>query len=175
LQFNCNGVRNSLSELNSFLHENGVKVACLQETPLSAKTKDPSFPDFNLLRRDRLVGNGGGITILIHLSVSFYLIDTSALTQGDDVMELLGIFAKINGSPINIFNMYIPPASSCPPLYKPNIRPILGFSDSDVIVMGDLNAHHGAWHASSSCLRGDDLLSDIEDSNLCVLNGDTPM
>ena len=112
LQYNCNGVRNSLSELNNFLHENGVKVACLQETRLAAKIKDPSFPDYNLLRRDRPVGNGGGIAILIHHSVSFCPIDTSALTQGDDVMELLGISAKINGSPIIIFNIYIPPASS---------------------------------------------------------------
>jgi hypothetical protein len=94
---------------------------------LSAKVKDPSFPDFNLLRRDRPVGNGDGIAILIHHSVSFYPIDTLALTQGDDVIELLGISAKMNGSPINIFNMYIPPASSCPPLYKPNIRPIWDF------------------------------------------------
>jgi hypothetical protein len=40
--------------------------------------------------------------------------------------------------------------------------------------MGDLNAHHGAWYASSNCPRGDNLLSDIEDITLCVLNSDTP-
>jgi hypothetical protein len=89
-------------------------------------------------------------------------------------MELLGISASVNKSPMNIFNIYLPPASSCPPLYKPDLEPLLCFSDSDTIIMGDLNAHHGSWYASSSCSRGEAFSDSIENSALCVLNTDTP-
>jgi hypothetical protein len=40
--------------------------------------------------------------------------------------------------------------------------------------MGDLNAHHAAWFATSSSGRGDDIIETIENSALCVLNTDTP-
>ena len=174
LQFNCNGVKNSLTEINSFLHQHKVKIACLQETRLSAKDKDPSFLNYSLLRKERPVGNGGGLAILIHHSVGFSQIDTSAITQGDNVIELLGITATINGSPINIFNIYLPPASSCPRLYKPNFTSLLDFSDSDTVILGDVNAHNGAWFATSACDRGDSLASAIENSALCILNTDSP-
>jgi hypothetical protein len=80
------------------------------------------------------------VAILIHHSVNFSPIDVSAITQGDGVMELLGVSASINGSPINIFNLYVPPASSCPPAYKLDLNPLLSFSDNDTIIMGDMNA-----------------------------------
>jgi hypothetical protein len=113
LQFNVNGIKNSLTEINSFLHDNQIKVACLQETRLSANAKNPSIPNYTVLRKDCLVGNGGGIAILVHHSVSFFPIDLSDLYRGDDIIEIQGVTATINNSPINIFNLYIPPSSSC--------------------------------------------------------------
>jgi exonuclease III len=169
-----NGVKNSMTELNSFLHENGVKTACLQETRLSAKAKKQSFLNYSVLRKDRPVGNDGGIAILVHHSISCIPIDLSDVCRGDDVIELQGIMVTVNGSPINIFNLYIPPSSSCPPAYKPSLITLFDFSDSDTIVMGDFNAHHEAWFASSICSRGDAFIEEIENSNFCVLNSDTP-
>ena len=174
LQLNINGVKNSLAELNCFLQVNRIRIACIQETRLSEKSKDPSFPDYTILRKDRPVGNGGGIAILVHHSVCYTPIDTSTITQGDNTMEILGISASVNKSPMNIFNVYLPPASSCPPLYKPDLEPLLRFSDCDTIIMGDLNAHHGSWYASSTCSRGEIFSDSIENSALCVLNTDTP-
>jgi exonuclease III len=144
LQFNVNGLKNSLMELNSFLHIHKVKIACIQETRLSAKSKDPSFPEYTLLRRDCPVGNGGGVAILIHQSVSFSPLDVSAITQGDNVIELLGVLASINGSLVNVFNVYVPSASSCPSTYKLDLNSLLSFSDSNTVIMGDMNAHQAA-------------------------------
>jgi hypothetical protein len=174
LQFNVNGIKNSLTELNNFLHENQIKVACLQETRLSAKVKTPAFPGYAVLRKDRQVGNGGGIAILVHHSISYSPLDTSDISRGDGVMELQGITATINGIPLNIFNVYLPPSSSCPPLYKPSLNPLLNFSDADSIIMGDMNAHHEDWYASSTCARGEAFSEDIDSSLFCVLNLDMP-
>jgi hypothetical protein len=138
------------------------------------RQKNTSFPDYLVLRKDRPVGNGGGIAILVHHPISYIPIDLSDVCRGDDVMELQGITATINGSPIDIFNLYIPPSSSCPPAYKLSLIPLFGFSDLDTIVMGDFNAHHGAWFAASTCSRGDAFIEEIENSNLCISNSDTP-
>jgi hypothetical protein len=89
-------------------------------------------------------------------------------------MELQGVTATINRSPINVFNLYLPPASSCPPHYKPNLNPLFGHSDSDAIIMGDLNTLHGAWFVSSTCPRGEAIIDDVESSSFCVINTDTP-
>jgi hypothetical protein len=96
LQFNCNGVKNSLAELNNFLQVHKIKVACLQETRLSDKAKDPKFPGYTLLRKDRPVGNGGGVAILVHHSINFIPLDTSTLLPGDAIVELQGISTTIN-------------------------------------------------------------------------------
>jgi hypothetical protein len=98
----------------------------------------------------------------------------SVISQGDDVMELQGITATLNGSPINVFYLYLPPASSCPPQYKPNLDPLLKFSDADAVVLGDFSAHHGVWFTSSACFRGDAVIEAIENSPLCILNSETP-
>jgi hypothetical protein len=81
---------------------------------------------------------------LIKHSVAFTPIDVSAIFKGDGVIKLLGVTAMINGSPIFIFNVYIPPSSSCPAQYKPDLTPLLSYSDSDMIILGDVNAHSGA-------------------------------
>jgi hypothetical protein len=87
---------------------------------------------------------------------------------------LIGATVAINNSPLNVFSVYLPLASSCPALYKPSWGPLFGYSDSDTIIMGDVNAHHGAWFATSTCPRGGDLVSAIDNSELCILNSNTP-
>jgi hypothetical protein len=161
LQFNGNGIRNSPTEINNFLQTSKVKVACIQETRLTSTAKSPSFPDYSFLRKDRPVGRRGGLAILIHNSVLYTPLDTTVITQNDASLELLAITATINGSPINIFNIYIPPSSSCPPLYQPNFDAILNFSDADSIFLGNFNAHSVAWFSATSssqdAVRGDNL------------------
>ena len=66
LQLNVNGLQNTRAELIDFLSQRLIKVACLQETKLSPRSKPLSFPGFAFIRRDRPVGGGGGLAILVH-------------------------------------------------------------------------------------------------------------
>jgi hypothetical protein len=50
-QLNVNSVKNSLAKLNCFLQNNKIRIACLQETRLSAKSKDPSFPNYMVFEK----------------------------------------------------------------------------------------------------------------------------
>jgi hypothetical protein len=86
LQFKCNGILSSKSELKNFLVNNHVKVAALQEKKLNLKSKSPKFKDFDLIHKDRLTGGrGGGLAFLIHHSVRFTDLDSSALLPPADM------------------------------------------------------------------------------------------
>jgi exonuclease III len=85
--------------------------------------------------------------------------------------EVQAIKATINGSDLVVFNVYLPSASSCPQTYRPDLSPILNFSDEDVLVMGDLNAHHEAWDFTLADSWGGRTISDgFELSPLVILN-----
>ena len=168
LQFNCNGIFKAKAELLNFLNKYQVKVACIQETKLTQRSKSPLFQNYNVIRKDRPRGGGGGLAILVHHTVRFTDIDTSFM-QNDLTLEIMGIQASINNTEINIFNVYIPPASSCPPGYTSDLSPILSYSDSDTFILGDLNAHHESWSTLSD-IRGATFIDQIENSSFVFLN-----
>jgi hypothetical protein len=71
LQWNCNGIRNSSTELNDFIRSHHIKIICLQETKLKASAKCPTFPDYTVLRKDRQVG--GGEVLLSSYTIRFLI------------------------------------------------------------------------------------------------------
>jgi hypothetical protein len=48
------------------------------------------------------------------------------------------------------------------------------YSDEDILVCGDLNAHHGRWDASLSSSWVETIADQLEASPLIILNQDTP-
>ena len=171
MQFNCDGINTMLVEIQCFLKDNGIKVACLQETKLRHESNTPKFPGYNVLRRDRPRNDGGGgLAILVHETVQFLPIDCSF--NNDPHIKLQGISAIINGSSVDVFNLYIPPNSSpfLPPGYTPSITSLLNQSDGDAIICGDFNAHHVAWFSHRNDARGISLLDEISNSTFVPIN-----
>jgi hypothetical protein len=163
-------------ETNSTMKLMSVKVACLQETKLSARSKQSNFPDYTHVRKDRPAGGGGGLVILIHHSVSFTHIDVSALTDFDLSLELLAVCIEIGSFKLDVYNVYLPPASSCPTGHRTVFTTLFASPSNDALILGDFNAHHASWYSpcDPSDLRGDQLASVLDSSNLCILNSDTP-
>ena len=172
---NVNGIQNSAAELLDFMIAHSVKVACIQETKLSARSRTPSFPDYAVIRRDRPTGGGGGLMILVQHDVKFSHIDTSSLTNQDPTLEILGVTVTFNGSDLDILNLYIPPISSCPPGYSPNFPSLLDLPTNDALFFGDFNAHHSSWYSprDPSDPRGDLLASALDSSTFAPLNCDS--
>ena len=71
LQWNANGIGNKQMELGIFLEAHDVKVAVIQESKLTAKSRSPNIQNYTLVRQDRHQGPGGGLLFFIHNSVSF--------------------------------------------------------------------------------------------------------
>ena len=165
LQFNCNGIMGKVTEIQKWLKENDIKIACLQETKLGEKSKLSDFPEYTIVRQDRKSNKGGGLMILVHISILFSKLPDP---RKDPHIEYLGI--KVDN--INIINMYIPPASSCSQGYKANIETYIPIDDA--IIVGDINAHDALWHSPLQDTRGTEISETIGSSMLGVLNQDTP-
>ena len=165
-------IGNKLSELERFLEKHNVKVAAIQESKLTSKSRNPSFKNFTTVRRDRPLGQGGGLLIFIHKSINFYRQPQSPETLSDLQLEELTISAKLGNTELSISNIYIPPTSSCTAEYQPSIDHLM--TTPDTLVLGDFNAHHSSCHATSTDTRGKNLADAICNTDFGILNWDTP-
>ena len=125
LQWNANGIGNKQTELSIFLEAYNVKVAAIQESKLTAKSRSPNIQYYTLVRQDRRQGPCGGLLFLIHNSVSFTRKPLSTTSKNDPHLEELTISIAMGNTELLITNMYIPPASSCNGRYSPPIDHLL--------------------------------------------------
>ena len=125
LQFNANEIGNRLTELGVVLERNKVKVAVIQESKLSPKSKNPCIRNDTTVRKDHPHGHGGGLLVFIHESIPFSKQPSSPEAISDPHMEELTIKADIGNTKLIISNIYIPPASSCSNWYQSSIEHLL--------------------------------------------------
>ena len=71
LQLNANGIGNKLTELGVVMENNKVKVAVIQESKLTPKSKNTCIQNYTTVRKDRPHGMAGGLLIFIHRSANF--------------------------------------------------------------------------------------------------------
>ena len=137
------------------------------------------FPNYQTLRRDRPGDRGGGGLIsLIHHSISYTELTTDHLFPGDSIIEHQGFTITHNHNTLNIYNIYIPPTSCCPPGYRPDLNNFLSTHDDDTLIVGDFNAHHPYWYSRTeddqAASRGIAFAEALDSGNLAVLNLDLP-
>ena len=130
------------------------------------------FPLFALIARVMLVG-GGGLLALISRQIPFTH-TTRAIVSSlppDNVREVQTLSILLGKDEYNLTNVYLPPVSSCPPSYVPELAGLVSSTRS--LILGDFNAHDPAWLSSQSTdVRATILLDQLED--MVVLNGDEP-
>ena len=172
LQLNANGIWNKLTELGVVLERYKVKVAVIQESKLSPKSKNPCIQNYTTVREDRSHGQGGGLLIFIHRSITFSRQPLSPESLSDPHLEELSIKAELGNTKLIISNVYIPPASSCSNGYHSSIEHLL--TTPDTLILGDFNAHHPSWYSRSTDTRGRKMADSINGSDYGILNWDSP-
>ena len=148
------------------MHKHDIKIAAIQETKLDANCKLPTFHNYTIIRKDRS-NTGGGLALLVHSSVRFRELDIRN-HLGDTTTECQGISTDTANGPLNIYNIYIPPRSSCPNGFIPSISHLLLNEDS--LILGDLNAHDDLWNSSINDERGQAIADEISNSEFGVIN-----
>ena len=87
-------------------------MAVIQESKLSPKSKNPCIRNYTTVCKDRPNGQGVGLLIFNHRSISFSKQPSSPETLSDAHLEELSIKAKLGHTKLIISNVYIPPSSS---------------------------------------------------------------
>ena len=108
LQFNANRIGHKLTELGVVMENNKVKVAVIQKSKLTPKSKNPCIQYYTTVRKDRPHGQGGGLLIFIHRSVTFSKQPSSAESLFDPHLEELAIEPEIGNTKLIISNINIP-------------------------------------------------------------------
>ena len=108
LQWKANGIGNKQTELSIFLEAHNVKVAAIQESKLTAKSRSPKIQNYTLVQQDRRQGPGGGLLFFIHNSVSFICKSLSITANNDLHLEELTVSIAMDNTELLITNMYTP-------------------------------------------------------------------
>ena len=140
IQLNANEIGTKQTELGVVLERNKVKVAVIQESKLSPKSKNPCIQNYTTVRKDLSHGQGGGLLIFIQRSITFSKQSSSPESLFDPQLEELSIKAELGNTKLIISNIYIPPASSCSNGYQSLIEHLL--TTPDTLILGDFHAHH---------------------------------
>ena len=172
LQLNANGIGNKLTELGVVLERYKVKVAVIQESKLSPKSKNPCIQNYTTVREDRSHGQGGGLLIFIHGSMALSRQPLSPGSLSDPHLGERSMEAELGNTKLIISNVYIPPASSCSNGYHSSIEHLL--TTPDTLILGDFNAYHPSWYSRSTDTRGRKMADSINGSDYGILNWDSP-
>ena len=95
LQLNANEIGNKLTDVGVVVERNKVKVAVIQDSKLSPKSKNPCIQNYTRLCKDRSYGQGGGLLIFIHRSITFSKQPSSTESLSDPHLEELSIKAEL--------------------------------------------------------------------------------
>ncbi|KAE9525798.1 hypothetical protein AGLY_014024, partial [Aphis glycines] len=147
LQFNANGLKNHINELQNVSHHKRIDIALITETHC---TKHPNFhiPGYILLKVNHPDNTArGGVAIFIKSSIYFQPLPNYCHDHVHSCMILI----KLNSTPITIGAFYSPP--------RHNITNII-FTDffkiikNNFIIGGDFNSKHHAWGCRANNPRG---------------------
>ena len=125
-------------------------MAVIQESTPSCKSKNPYIRNYTTVCKDRPHDQEGGLLIFIHRSITFYKQPSSPELLSD--LEKLSIKAVLRNTMLIIFNVCIPPASSCSNGYQSTIEHLLTIPDT--LNLGDFNVHHLSGYSRSTDTRG---------------------
>lgn len=143
-------------DLQEFISRHNPDVIMLNETRLN-KNHRIEYRGYELIRDDRLSGQGGGTGILIRNNISFHRINTRGLELR--TFEATAIKVRTTGTPIILIAVYSPRLRGG--LDTNELRSIFDWKDnledSWIILGGDLNAKHQDWLNLANCERGNQL------------------
>lgn len=138
LQFNANGIKNHVNELQTVLYNSRIDLALITETHLT-KYSNIYIPGYKLLKTDHLDNTAhGGVAILIKNSIQFQPPPHFCF----DYLQSCALIIKLNNIPITIAAIYSPPK------HKITIQNYTNYFNSihnNCIIGGDFNAKHHSW------------------------------
>ena len=179
IQVNINGMQSKTEELKKLTYDEKADIITIQETKLKQTNRTPKIDGFTAVRRDRLDRDCGGLLTYIRNDITFTDIRIPPNIKSQSI-ELQHIKLNLpDKKSLDIFNLYIPPRDNANPTQatiNEDISKSFTYFDSfdRSIITGDINSHHQLWHSPLTDHRGTLIADIIDNSDLLVLNKNTP-
>ena len=149
-----------MEEFQKLVNECNPGVICLSETWLKPNNKF-KLKGYDILRKDRLQGNCGGVAILLKRELKYKVLNLNQFNNGN--MECLAVKLNFRDFKVSIFNCYSPPGQLTLNELDHYVDQL---NDNDKIILcGDFNARHNDWDGGASNAAGNIMHSMILNSN----------
>lgn len=149
---NANHILNKIDELYILTLKQNIDIVCITETWLNDEILDDvcKLPGYNLFRRDRLSGQGGGVLCYVDGGIDCRKLDDLTCASADFELMWVALRPRLLPRPISIILLGI---VYCPPWYGIDLRRSLSryivscvdelnrkFTNAGFILTGDFNA-----------------------------------
>src|ERR1043165_2452631 len=163
LQWNARGLRGNKDQLKNYILKACIQpdVICVEETFLKSKIESPKLDGYNIIRKDCISNERGGLAIYVKVGLNFNVLDVAEIPN----IEIQGIEINTLNGHLKIFNSYITPSYQ---YKKEEIQKI--FPHKRSILVGGFNAHNKLWGCSETNNRGIIIEEILTENNSVVLN-----
>ena len=160
VQWNVRGVNPRMSELKNFVFTFKPDM-CVQETWLKMKHSF-NVTGYNIVRKDRAEGRGGGVAKLIKAGINYRLIDAPPNS------ECVIVELHCKTETLWVVNVYVAPGDEAVGWIE------TVFSASRTVITGDMNGYSPAWRSKKTNQNGLMIEKMIDKNNYVVLNTGEP-
>lgn len=161
IQWNIRSIKSNYNNLINIISEFDPDIVFLNETWLKKDDKI-NIKYYSIERDDRFDGKGG-VAFLIRDNLQYEVMNKSKKVKDTGFQSII---IKIRN--IKFINVYNPPNNK---LVISDIEQLFNKKDQDqVIVMGDLNAHHNLWGSFQNNSNGEKVMELIDKYDYVVLN-----
>jgi ribonuclease HI len=165
LQWNARSVLPKRQHLLDLIIQNNLHVLALCETWL--QSSDCFYiPGFEVIRRDRPDGRGGGVLLGARKDIGFRLTPIAQVNSCELISATLEI-AGVQGDCLNIASAYCPPDCR---LNSVEFSAALTELGNPMLIFGDFNAQSQSWGCEQENNRASVMQAIIDDLSLVFLN-----
>jgi Reverse transcriptase (RNA-dependent DNA polymerase)/Endonuclease-reverse transcriptase len=144
--WNANSLEDKATELINVMQQHNAPIALINESKLKNKLK---ITGYDVYFNSRTTSRGGGTAIIIHSNIKHEELILPELER----LEATAISIKINNKETILVAAYNPPKG----INTEDIKKLFK-TTSPIIIAGDFNAKHRAWHNISTESYGTKLL-----------------
>ena len=140
VQWNCKSIHapGRYSELRVLMYSNKPHIACISETWLNVNRKDVNIKGYKSFRKDRPMGNHGGLLFLIREDLGFNHFNIDNISN---IIEAQAIEISLGRDSVKLLHVYNP-VNRIEIRHLDHLIKQLG---RKYIIVGDLNGHHTLW------------------------------
>ena len=159
LQWNIRGFNSNKNEITALIDKYRPQIILLQETFLTQEVKI-KLKNYIVIRKDR-TRHGGGVLVGVEKNIGY-----TEINIGSN-LEVIAINTVIQNRIYSIVNIYLPPNRN---ICKQELDQLQNKLEKDLIIAGDMNAHHHRWNSPYLNNRGKIIDEFLEQNHLTVLN-----